>query len=304
MISRTYAKLYPTFWTGTTGRDLRAAGPEATVVALYLISNNHASPLGFYYLPLTLLAHETGLSVAGAEAALAAVEATGFASYSAADEAVWVPSMARFQILDTHDRLKPSDKRLAAVRRMFAESHRCPFQDQFLAMYGASMGLVERLPAAEKPLPCPSQAPSKPSRQEQEQEQQQEQRGAPTEAPSLLPIELTPEDVRVLWNESAVLHGWAQAGPLSSARQRSARARLKEHPDRATWVRALEQAGRSPFLLGQVPGRDGTSFRPDLAWLLQGDTISRILEGRYDDREQHVAPQGEEPRDATGAVLA
>ena len=34
---RDYAKVVPTFWTGDTGKAIRRKGPDAIVVALYLV---------------------------------------------------------------------------------------------------------------------------------------------------------------------------------------------------------------------------------------------------------------------------
>ena len=63
---RDYAKISPQFWIGSTGRKLRDAGLEATLVALYLLSNPHANMLGLYYLPQLYIALETGLGIEGA----------------------------------------------------------------------------------------------------------------------------------------------------------------------------------------------------------------------------------------------
>ncbi len=60
---RDYSKVAPQFWTGTTGRALRAAGPEALVAALHLITNPAANMLGLYYIARPTIAHETGLTL-------------------------------------------------------------------------------------------------------------------------------------------------------------------------------------------------------------------------------------------------
>ena len=77
---RDYAKVAPQFWIGETGRELRTMGPETQVLALYLITSPHANMLGLYYLPLPLMAHETGLSAQGTLKALARLSEAGFAS--------------------------------------------------------------------------------------------------------------------------------------------------------------------------------------------------------------------------------
>ena len=60
---REYAKLAPTLWTGETGKALRKKGPEALIVAVYLMSSPHSNMLGLYYQPVMYMAHETGLGI-------------------------------------------------------------------------------------------------------------------------------------------------------------------------------------------------------------------------------------------------
>src|SRR5439155_917307 len=83
-VMRDYAKISPQFWIGSTGRKLRDAGPEATLVALYLLSNPHANMLGLYYLPQLYIAHETGLGIEGASKGLRRTIEAGFCDYDEA----------------------------------------------------------------------------------------------------------------------------------------------------------------------------------------------------------------------------
>ena len=45
-MARDYAIVTPQFWTGTTGREIRARGRDAQLVALYLMTSPHANMLG------------------------------------------------------------------------------------------------------------------------------------------------------------------------------------------------------------------------------------------------------------------
>lgn len=166
---RDYGKVAPTFWTGETGRALRKAGPEAQLVALYLVTCQSAHMSGIFYLAVPTLCHETGLSLKGASKALARVSEGGFAYFDEASEVVWVPEMAHYQVGET---LTPRDNRHKALVKYLENFRKSRFYKDFYARYGDCFHL-ER-----KPLGSPLEAPTKGRarvRAEQEQEQEQEQ---------------------------------------------------------------------------------------------------------------------------------
>ncbi len=163
---RDYGKVGPTFWSRGTGKELRG-DPSAQLVALYLMTCPSANMVGLYYLPLALLAHETGLTAEGASKALRRVSEAHFAYYDDATETVWVPRMAAYQIGDV---LKAKDKRREGVIRELHVVRKSPFVKDFFDRYARAYGL---------PLPdwvrSPFEAPSKPLRsQDQDQDQEQE----------------------------------------------------------------------------------------------------------------------------------
>jgi hypothetical protein len=145
---RRYSVVSPLFWLArsTTGSAIRSQGHRATLAALYLITNPHANMLGLYDLPLTLLCHETGFTEAQAREALAKVQAAGFAEYSEAEETVWVPGMARFQVGSS---LKPGDTKRIRLERDLASFEGTAFYDRFLARYGEPYGLKAPLGVTE-----------------------------------------------------------------------------------------------------------------------------------------------------------
>lgn len=172
---RDYAKLCPTFWTGTTGRALRRRGHEAVIVALYLVSAPGSNMLGLYYQPKLFIAHETGLGIEGASKGLIDCISCGFCSYDDTTEMVFVHEMAAWQIGDS---LKPGDKRCAGVQKDYDALPANPFLESFFHRYRGDFHLTRcRDFVAEEPedLASPLQAPCKPLRcQEQEQEQEQD----------------------------------------------------------------------------------------------------------------------------------
>lgn len=158
---REYARISPAFWTGKTGKQLRAKGHEAVVVALYLMTSPHSNMIGLYYLPKMYLAYETGLGEEGASKGLAWAIEAGFCEYDEATETIWVREMAAYQI---GDQLSADDKRCKGVQRDFLALPNNPFLGAFYERYEGSFHLTQRhanQQGASKPLRRPSKAPAK-----------------------------------------------------------------------------------------------------------------------------------------------
>lgn len=168
---RDYGKVSPQFWIGETGKKLRAAGPEAQVVSLYLMTCPHSNMIGLYYLPVMYLAHETGLGLEGASKGLQRAIDAGFCSYDEASEMVFVHEMARFQI---GSKLSAGDKRCKGIQNEYDSLPENPFLVQFFERYEGDFNM-ENCRGKSTKNRRPLQAPSKPlGSQEQEQEQEQD----------------------------------------------------------------------------------------------------------------------------------
>lgn len=137
---RDYAKVAPQFWTGATGKKLRAAGPETVMVAMYLMTSPHANMIGLYYLPMVYLRHETGLPFEGASKGLERAIEAQFCQYDDASEMVWVVEMARFQIADTLD---AKDKRCKGIENELAKVPDSLMRRGFYDKYAAAFHLPE-----------------------------------------------------------------------------------------------------------------------------------------------------------------
>jgi hypothetical protein len=148
---RTFAQVRPSFWHGATGRQIRRFGHECQVLALYLITGPSAHAPGLYYLPLTAVAHETGMTVEEVRSGIAKLCEIEFCSYDHDSEVVFVMNMARFQI---GERLEQKDKNVTWVWREMKKMRDLPFFDQLLEMYGQRYQLTEYFKSDEtsKPL--------------------------------------------------------------------------------------------------------------------------------------------------------
>jgi hypothetical protein len=157
-MGRDYATVSPQFWSGKTGRQIRAMGKDAQLVALYLITCPGSTATGVYYLPLPTLEHETNCSVDEARHILKALEDVEFASYDEAEEMIWVRNMAREQIATT---LKQTDKRWKWLVKEVETFRGSRFFLPWLENYSQAFSLGEAFKAPSKPLQSPSKAPAK-----------------------------------------------------------------------------------------------------------------------------------------------
>lgn len=137
---RDYAKVAPTFWTGDTGKAIRALGRDEQVVALYLLTCPSSNALGLYYLPVPTMCHETGCPIKGASKALRRVCEAGFASYDDRTEHVFVYRMAEYQIGQT---LEANDKRVPWIKKELQAFKNTPFFNDFVERYKDAFHLSE-----------------------------------------------------------------------------------------------------------------------------------------------------------------
>lgn len=164
---RSYGTVAATFWTRGSGKLLRG-DPEAQVVALYLMTGPASSMTGIYHLALPTLAHETGCPIEGACKALRRVCGVEIATYDEADELVWVPKLAFYQIGPS---LAANDKRVRGVINAISQYAGHRFYWEFVREYGEKYNLGIRAPS--KGHRRPSEGTCKPLRS-QDQDQDQE----------------------------------------------------------------------------------------------------------------------------------
>jgi hypothetical protein len=279
---RRYSKIVPQFWTGTTGRAIRAAGRDVQVVALYLITCPSANMIGVFYLPLPTLCHEIGISAQAARRALERLAELRFATYDSASEHVFVHEMARFQIAES---LRPGDKQIPGIMRDLRAVHATRFAREFQAKYARAFHLHNGMAS---PLEAPSEdlrSQEQEQEQEHEQEQEKELEGAGEDGHE--PVWPSPEALVALYHES-IPGDHPRVDSLSPARRERARSYLRAFPDREFWQRAFSAVGRSALLQGRRPSPDHKRFRGDFDFFLRKgqdgiENTVKAAEGKYDD---------------------
>lgn len=88
----------------------------------------------------------------------------------------------------------------------------------------------------------------------------------------------SPEALVELWNELAgkLL---TPCRKLTDKRRRAARARLREFPDRADWVRFIQHTTSSPW----HTGHNSSGWKANFDWLIKPESIVKFLEGRFNN---------------------
>ena len=54
----------------------------------------------------------------------------------------------------------------------------------------------------------------------------------------------------------------------------------------AYWRKLFAYIHGCPWLMGEVADRDGKAFRADLGWIILPRNFKKIIEGRYDQRQE------------------
>lgn len=287
---RDYARVEPKMWHGSTMKALRKRGPEAVVVALYLMTSPSSNMLGLFSQPLLYVAHETGLGLEGASKGLQWCIEEGFCSFDDASEVVWVHEMARYQIAPE---LKAADLRCKGIQKEYDSLPENPFLTAFYERYGAAFHMAARRVQGEGA----SKALCKPLRsqeQEQEQEQEKEKPSASSAKPTRTPCVPCPIDrivelyhealpdlprVKLMTpdREKAIRKRWAW---VLSSRKSDNTPRATNADEALDWFRDyFVRATDNDFLMGRgARSAEHANWRCDLDFLLTDRGMKHVIE--------------------------
>jgi len=210
---RDFAKISPSFWTGTTGKELRRRGSEALVVSVYLMTSPHSNMLGLYYQPELYMAHETGLGIEGASKGLQHCIDVGFCKYDQATEIVWVVEMAAYQIAES---LKATDKRCSGIQKDYDALPNNPFVGEFFDRYKGAFNL-QRGRIFEGANTSILQAPSMPHRSKEKEKEKEKEIVGPSEGASESTANLTVSDLIAEGIDSKLAGDWLKVRKAKKA---------------------------------------------------------------------------------------
>ncbi len=129
---REFAKFPPQFWMSSLYKKIKFCDAETKIIAFYLMTCPNSNMIGFYYLPLVLLAHETGCSLEEALKGLRSLTEVGFCAYDEHTDYVWIYEMASVQ---TGAPLKTKDNKVKHANELFQQLPETSFLTEFYEKY-------------------------------------------------------------------------------------------------------------------------------------------------------------------------
>jgi hypothetical protein len=140
-----YGVVFPEFWTGPTGKAIRAEGKDAVILALYLMSCRYATMIGVFRLLVDDVRAETGIGIKGLVKAFATLQRLEFADYDATSQYVWVREMAKFRMhLYKKSPLEAGDLRIKGAQNFYDRLADNPFLGAFFDRYATEIRLSRR----------------------------------------------------------------------------------------------------------------------------------------------------------------
>jgi len=268
-----YRKVDVRVWSDGKFRGLSKPPPNAQTLWFFLLTGPQTSNIpGLFSMGEAAMAEALGWSVKDLRRCFAEVSQTAMAKAAWEDRLVWVPNAIKYNRPEspnvvkgwrvTWDELPESPLKAEAYASLkaFVEG----LGEGFAKAFQEALG--EGLPEG---FGEPFAQPLANQEQEQEPEQEQEQERLPP---------ADPEPLRELWNAKA--HpSLPRCRELTKKRLPKAIERVRER-SLAEWEAIILRISASAFCRGERGDRGWTA---NFDWLIQPDTATKVLEGKYDD---------------------
>jgi hypothetical protein len=277
-----YRKVDVRVWADEKFGQLSKPKPNAQTLWLFFLTNPLTTCIpGLFSGGEAAISEALGWTIRSFRIAFAELSERGMAKASWSDRLIWIPKAIKYNAPESPNVVKSwksawdelpecklKDEAFRALSEHFSKETGKGFREAFREAFGE--GLREALPKGWVELTDDVLKHPSPN-QEQEQEQEQE-----IEAPPSGP---KPSELQATWNELANpdLPRWDK---LTDDRRKKAKARLRADPDLGHWRKVINRINASAFCLGQ----NDRGWRASPDWLLQPDTATKVLEGKYDTR--------------------
>lgn len=156
---REYSKVSPRFWIDEMGKKIKKYGVECRLISIYLLTCPSSNMIGMYYLPLSTISNETGISLVKVKRIINQLKAINFCDYDDYMEHVWVKDMAYYEIGE----LKENDNRIKYCNKEYKNVPNLIFSEEFYDVYFKFLGILEKkCNRAEQKFEKPSKNLNKP----------------------------------------------------------------------------------------------------------------------------------------------
>lgn len=186
---RDFCKFSPKFWQSDLSAKLKALGIDALLLAHYLQTNHHSTMLGVYYLPISYIAHDTGISEEHLFKLLAAFKTLNFCHYDFERHYIWVVDLALTQVGES---LKAGDKRIIALQKQFEELPVLCFLRELYSKYHSLFYLNPRIDPPSVKTACSIDAPSMDLQSKYKKKEKEKKKNKETEKENISVASLRP----------------------------------------------------------------------------------------------------------------
>ncbi len=121
-----YRTIESSFWSDP---KVRALDPDGKLTFLYLITNDRAHVSGIFYLPMAVLAHETGLTPDRVSSVVQSLIELEIIAVDSERSILWVKNLFRYQ--------GRGPKNIASASKQLTTLHNSPLIKEFMARYKA-----------------------------------------------------------------------------------------------------------------------------------------------------------------------
>jgi hypothetical protein len=263
-MARRYRKIEPQVWKDEKFRRL---GPEEKLIALYCITAQ-SNRVGIFYFSFGMAVEDMKLPADTFPERFANVCKTLSWEWDEAARVLYIPTWWKYNHPDNPKDLKGNLKDLGELPQTPLLAKFCGNLRYLLPTYHETFQEGSRNVTDTSPERMPYQEQEQEQKQKQEQEQEQE----PLRGVAAGPL---PSEFLEAWN---AIPQFVHAKKMTSKRVATLRARIADKDWSASWRQALERASRLPFCCGA--GEKG--WHADIDWFLRPDTVTKILEGKYD----------------------
>lgn len=278
-MARDYGRLHTAFWNSPA---IRGCSDRGKLLAGYLLTGPHSNSIGAYLLPDAYIADDLGWDGKAVTAAIKELAAAKFCERFADGRHIVICKFLVWNPVENPNVGKAALRQLEQLPNDPAIQH-----------------VLEGLQGCEKQFPNGLETvleqfrTTKPSTKPETKHEPKPEMDLARSADADVPIAFE------AFNAIAKELGWPEAQSFTNKRKVAMKARLGEAGGLEGWLVGMGKARASPYLRGETKRAKGyEKWTPDIDFFLQQSSFTKLMEGKYDDRNN--------PQELTGfaAVLA